>query len=146
MYQVKKEITKQEIVDNFDYYHLVALSELLDLKFIELKSTRMDLEAKKLKIETRNGKMGVVQYGVFYSHDDLKKKQEEAELIGTLVESMLKLKEMEIGFPKNYQPKQTQLQYYAQNYKQIWKLIYEKEKWYLARVEDVPVPPINWGD
>ena len=146
MYQVKKEVTKQEIVDNFNYYHLVALSELLGLKFIELKSTRIDLEAKKLKVETRNGKMGVVQYGIFYSHDDLKKKQEEAELIGTLVETMLKLKEMEAGFPKNYQPKQTQLQYYAEDYKQVWKLIYEEEKWYLVRTEDLPMPPTNWGD
>lgn len=146
MYQVKKEVTKQEIVDNFTYYHLVALNNLLGLKFIKLDLTRMDLEAKKLKIETRNGKMGVVEFGIFYSHDDLKKEQEEAELIGTLVETMLKLKEMEIGFPKNYKPEQTQMQYYAEDYKQVWKLIYEEEKWYLVRMEDVSMPPINWGD
>jgi len=146
MYQVKEEITKQKIVDNFNYYHLVALNKLLGLKFIEIDSTRIDLEARELKIETRNGEMGVVQYGNFYSHNDLKKIQEEAELIGTLVETMLKLKEMEIGFPKTYRPEQIELQYYAEDYKQVWKLIYEEEKWYLVRVEDIPMPPTNWGD
>jgi hypothetical protein len=146
MYQIKKEITKEEIVNNFNYYDLVALQSALEINFVKINSTRMDIDARKLKVIKKNEELGVMQYGIFYSHKTLKKIQEQAELIGTLVETMLKLKEKEAGFPKFHKPKEVNFQYYAEDYKQVWSVIFEEGKWFLVRKDDIPVKPTNWSD
>lgn len=145
-YQVKKEITKENILGDFNYYDLLALENILLNKNLTLHSTRMDLEAKKLKPVTRNGEVGVIQFGIFYSEKKLLKEMEKVETIADIVTKLLKLKQEDIIFRRSFDVLETKMQFYAEDYKQHWKVIYEEEKWFLVRDKDIPMPPTNWSD
>ena len=148
-FQVKKEISKTNIIEDFNYYDLLALENILLRNGLTLHSTRNDLEAKKLQPVRRNGELGVIQFGVFYSEKQLLKEVEKVEMISDVVINLLKLKEMEPGFTERSlenTPLETKMQFYAEDYKQHWKIIYDEEKFFLVRVDDIPVKPIYWGD
>jgi len=141
----KYEITKENILNNFDYYKLLPLEKILNFKFVELHNTRMDLTAKNKKpIKSQTGEIGIVEYGNFYSYKNLKKTFEETEVIAEIICNALKLKKLQSSHCR-LDTDPVELVYWGSYYKEVWQLILEDDEWYLIRLEDIPHNQV-WGD
>lgn len=148
IYKEKYLITKENIVENFRYEELVALEKVLENKFVELHSTRLDLDAKKEPMVKNNGEYGIIRYGCFYSEKRLKEAVIEIEAIAEVIVATLELKRLQL-LPMQI-PFRSQKQsclYYGTQAKQVWQIILEDENWYLIRLEDEKLEKsIEWGD
>lgn len=149
-FEIKKEITGENILENFNYYDFVAIIKLLYLdKVFDNTPLRKDKELKdKPIVKSQSGTEGKYDYSNFYSLEYLERDKQQACYWADLITSYLKLLEIEYS-NKSKETREVQLQYWSEDYKQIWQLQYEEEtkKWYLIKLKRIiPLPPQNWGD
>ena len=151
-YNRDKEITRENIVNNFDYYDFVALADFFQMKNFELGRSlvpvRLDLELRDKPVVVHQGVEGKMNYSDFYSLEYLKSIEKKVHLIANFVCSVTEMIITGTN-PDLIKEQSTGMQFWGCNYKEIWKLKFDKERrnFFLRRLDTkIDLPPRNWGD
>lgn len=141
------EINKETIMKDFKYETLVGLSKILKNNFIEIRSTRLDLDAKKEPLKKHNNEIGIFRYGVFHNRKEIDRKHKETELIADLIIANLKLKEAQLQKDQTYfETEKEEVLFWGNYHKDVWKMVYSEGVWYLYKLYNKPYPNVIWGD
>lgn len=141
------EINKETIMRDFKYETLVGIAKILKSKFVDIETTRLDLEVKELPLRKQKNELGVFHNGAFYTKKQIDRRHKEIELIADLIVANLKLKEAQLQKDQTYfETEKEEVLFWGNYHKDVWKMVYNEGIWYLYKLLNIPYTNVRWGD
>ena len=147
MEKYKKIITRENIINDFNYYDLVQVRKCLELDGIaDINLTRLDLKTKNQEVIERNGVKGKLDYSNFYSLEYLKEAKEKAELAADIICGILELRVR--TYNPNKRSKEASVQYWGNDQIEFFVIDYDEtnKEWFIEKLEKTIPNPQNWSD